>query len=98
MSEKIELGQIKEIDDIRNVWENEASVFTPWLAKPENISILSKAIDININIDEVEEEKKIKTEVGVGSFSADIVASDLDGRKIIIENQLEETDHPNTLG
>ena len=36
----------------------------------------------------------IETESSVGNFSADILAKDLDNnRTIIIENQLEPTDH-----
>jgi hypothetical protein len=60
--------------------------FTTWLAKEENIEILSEEIGIDI--------KTIKTEAGVGKFSADILAEEeTTGRKIIIENQLEATNH-----
>ena len=78
------LGTLEEIDDLRTVWPKEASDFTPWLAA--NIGRLSKAVGIDIDIEE--------TESAVGGFSVDIFAVDADtGRKIVIENQLEVTDH-----
>lgn len=80
----VTLGKIKEIKDLREAWPNEALDFTPWLAK--NISILGEAVGIDISGQERESP--------VGNFSADIFATDSDnGRKIIIENQLEDTDH-----
>ncbi len=78
------LGTLEEIDDLRTVWPKEASDFTPWLAA--NIGRLSKAVGIDIDLEE--------TESAVGDFSVDIFAVDADtGRKIVIENQLEATDH-----
>ena len=80
------LGKLKEIANIRNVWKHEAQDFTPWLAQEENIAILSDAIGIEIEVEE--------TESSVGSFFVDIVGKEVNGnRKVIIENQLEETDH-----
>ena len=79
----VTLGKIKEIKDLREAWPNEALDFTPWLAK--NISILGEAVGIDISVQERESP--------VGNFSADIFATDSDnGRKIIIENLLEDTD------
>lgn len=78
------LGKLVEIKDLREVWPHEAHDFTPWLA--QNIAELSDTIGIDIFLEE--------TESSVGEFKTDIFASDADtGRKIIIENQLEETDH-----
>lgn len=80
----IELGTLKEIKELREVWPHEAHDFTPWLAK--NIGILSETVGIDISIEE--------TESSVGDFNVDIFATDADtGKKVIIENQLEETDH-----
>lgn len=82
------LGMLVEIKDLREVWPNEAHDFTPWLA--ENIGILGSALGIDIDVEE--------TESSVGDFNVDIFASDADtGRRIVIENQLEDTDH-NHLG
>ncbi|MGN1036832.1 MAG: DUF4268 domain-containing protein [Ruminococcus sp.] len=82
----ISLGQLKEIEDLREVWQHEALDFTPWLAKDENIVLLSDAVGLEITIDE--------TESDVGDFHVDIYATETGtDRKIIIENQLEETNH-----
>ena len=83
----IEFGKLEEIKDLRKYWKDEASDFTPWLAKEENISLLSEAIGI-------EEISDIEIESHVGSFKVDIYASETGtDRKIIIENQLEATNH-----
>lgn len=37
----------------------------------------------------------IQTEANVGSFNVDILAEDSNGRKIVIKNQLEATNHDN---
>ena len=79
------LGKLSKVD-IRTEWKNEAADFTKWLAQSENLAILSEEIGIDI--------KLIRTEASVGAFSADILAEEEEtGRKIIIENQLESTDH-----
>lgn len=84
----VTLGTLEEVKDLREVWLHEAHDFTPWLAK--NIGVLGETVGIDISIEE--------TESSVGDFNVDIFASDADtGRKIIIENQLEDTDH-NHLG
>jgi hypothetical protein len=70
--------------DLREVWKHEALDFTNWVA--ENLGALSDAVGVDI--------KLIQTEASVGKFNVDILAEeDLTGRKIIIENQLEATDH-----
>lgn len=79
------LGKLKKVD-IREIWKNEASDFTTWLAKEENLALLSEEIGISIQL--------IETEASVGKFFADILAQEeTTNHKIIIENQLEETDH-----
>ena len=80
----VELGSLKEVKDLRSVWPHEALDFTPWLA--ENIDILGETLGIDISVDE--------TESSVGSFNVDIFASEVGtDRKIIVENQLEDTNH-----
>lgn len=79
------LGKLRKVD-LRNVWKSEASDFTKWLAEEENLRLLSEEIGLDI--------KLITTEAGVGTFSADILAEEENSdRKIIIENQLNITDH-----
>ena len=80
-----ELGRLKPVD-LREVWKNESSNFTPWLAGEENLKLLGETIDIEL---ELEAEEK-----AVGPFSADILCkSTVDGHWVLIENQLERTDH-----
>ncbi len=80
----IELSKLVQIP-LRDVWRHEALDFTQWLALPENIEHLSETIDISI--------VATQTEVGVGQFHVDILAEDDNGKKIVIENQLEPTNH-----
>ena len=71
---------------LREVWENEAGDFTPWLAEPENLRLLGETLGMALD--------DARTEQTVGSFSADIVATNVaDNRRLLIENQLERTDH-----
>ena len=80
------LGKLKRIDNLRDYWPHEALDFTPWLAEEDNITLLGDAIGMEIIVEE--------TESPVGSFNVDILARErATDRVIIIENQLEETDH-----
>ena len=82
----MQLGTLQKIEDLRQIWNHEAQNFTPWLADEENISILGDAIGIEIS--------EVEVESAVGNFSADIVAKETStGRIIVIENQLEDTNH-----
>lgn len=80
------LGILTEVMDLRSVWPNEATDFTPWLAKPANMKLLSDAVGLDLSVDE--------TESGVGDFSVDLLATEMgSGAKVVIENQLEDTNH-----
>ncbi|MCI8886452.1 MAG: DUF4268 domain-containing protein [Hungatella sp.] len=82
----ISLGRLEEIKDLRAVWPHEALDFTPWLSRDDNIALLADAVGLDITVNE--------TESSVGDFNVDIFASETGTeRKIIIENQLEETNH-----
>ena len=77
------LGNIRQVS-LREVWPNEARDFMPWLA--ENIDKLGNALGLDLEVQ--------SAEAPVGSFSLDILARDLGGnRPVIIENQLEPTNH-----
>jgi hypothetical protein len=79
------LSTLKKID-LREAWKNEAMDFTNWLAEDENLQLLSDEIGIDISL--------VQTEASVGKFSLDILAEEENtGRKIVIENQLEATNH-----
>lgn len=70
------------------MWGYEHQDFTPWLAREENIRLLGETLGLDL---EVEAQEK-----NVGPFRADILCKDTaekDGRWILIENQLEQTDH-----
>jgi hypothetical protein len=85
MDPKMPLGRLASVS-VRDVWSHEANDFTPWLARAENIELLGETLDLG----ELEIEG---TERDVGRFSADIVARDESGAFVLIENQLEATDH-----
>lgn len=79
------LGKLEKVD-LRTAWAHEAQDFTNWLAEEENLNLLSEEIGIDI--------KLIRTEANVGRYNVDILAEEENtGHKIIIENQLEITDH-----
>jgi hypothetical protein len=83
------LDKLKRVE-LRDVWKGEANGFTPWLAKEENIRILSEEIGIDLEVQNHEEK--------VGPFRADILCKDTStDHFVLIENQLERTDH-NHLG
>ena len=76
------IGKISRVP-LRNVWKHEAYDLTQWLQ--ENMDVLNDVIDLNLSNPEREQS--------AGSFSVDIVAEDETGNPVIIENQLEKSDH-----
>jgi len=72
--------------DLREVWQYEDRNFTPWLAKEENLRLLGDALKLEL---EVEAQEKY-----VGPYRADIFCKDsTTGDSVVIENQLEKSDH-----
>ena len=81
----MKLGKIKEVD-IRSVWPHEQYDFSKWLADEENIRALGE--EMNLSLTDVD------TEHFVGSYRCDIICKDeLTGKSVLIENQLEQTNH-----
>jgi len=79
------LGRLERVG-LRDAWSNEAGGFTPWLAEPENLRLLGETIGIDLELQARERE--------VGPFRADILCKDTaTGDWVLIENQLEKTDH-----
>lgn len=78
------LGSLDQVA-LRNIWPHEANDFTPWLAMEENMNKLGDALGLELETEEVE--------CSVGPYSADIVARDATGQVVVIENQLEKTNH-----
>lgn len=76
------IGRLRRVP-LREVWAHEARDFTPWLG--ENIDVLNNAIDLTLSV--------VAREQTVGDFSVDLVAEDESGDPVIIENQLERSNH-----
>ena len=79
------LGRLEPVE-LRDIWTSEASEFTPWLAGPENLSVLGETLGIDLELEAQERS--------VGPFRADILCKDIGtGNWVLVENQLERTDH-----
>jgi len=79
------LGRLERVE-LRDIWVTEAQDFTPWLAREENLKVLADAVNMDL---ELEAQEK-----NVGPFRADILCRNSDdGSWVLIENQLERTDH-----
>ncbi len=77
-----DIGKLARVP-LREVWKHEAYDFSQWLQ--ENSEVLAEVLDVNLaNVDR---------EQAAGSFSVDLVAEDEGGGTIVIENQLEKSDH-----
>lgn len=80
----VDVGKLIPVD-LREVWAHEASDFSQWLS--QNLEYISDVIDTNLEL--VETEKKLDG----SQFSIDIWAMNDNEDPVIIENQLEKTDH-----
>src|ERR1700730_4046744 len=79
------LGRLVSVP-LREVWAQEAKDFTPWLADGENLALLADTLQLG-------ELQLQGTEVAVGNFSIDILARDIEGRMVVIENQVGPVSH-----
>lgn len=81
----VKIGKLTEVD-VRDLWKHEQYDFSNWLAKEENIKLLDDEIGLTL--------MDINKEVYIGSYRCDLVAKDeTTGQIVIIENQLEATNH-----
>lgn len=81
----VKIGKLTEVD-VRDLWKHEQYDFSNWLAKEENIKLLDDEIGLTL--------MDINKEVYIGSYRCDLVAKDeITGQIVIIENQLEATNH-----
>lgn len=78
----VNLGRLEPVP-LRGVWPNEASGFTPWLAN--NLDTLGQAVGLALEFRQREHP--------VGRYALDLLLEDAEGRVVIVENQLEQTDH-----
>ena len=82
---KNRLDRLKKIS-LKEIWDNEAQDFTPWLAEEKNLELLSETIRTPL---ELEAQEK-----NVGPFRADILCKNTeDDSWVLIENQIDKTDH-----
>jgi len=76
-------GRLEQVEIVQ-AWAHEARDFTPWLAS--NLDRLSEALGFQLELE--------GQEVAVESFSADILARNVqDGSLVLIENQFQQSDH-----
>ena len=80
------IGKIERVP-LRDLWKHEAYDFTTWLQ--DNVDVLNEVLGLSLSNPEREQS--------AGSFNVDLVAEDEAGNPVIIENQLEKSDH-NHLG
>lgn len=79
------IGRLTEVD-VRELWLHEQYDFSNWLAKESNLNYLNDILGLTL-ID-------VDKEVYVGSYRCDLVAKDeTTNTTVIIENQLENTNH-----
>ncbi len=76
------IGKIQRAS-LREAFRHEAHNFTVWLEN--NIDALGESLDLELTV--VEREKS------VGSFNVDLFCEDKHGNRVIVENQLERSDH-----
>lgn len=80
------LGKLIKVP-LREVWNNEASIFTPWLELPENLEILSEALGLPALQPHAREHT-------IGRYSGDLVCAIGDTNEfLLIENQIVISDH-----
>lgn len=68
---------------LREAFKHEGYDFTKWLQ--DNLDVLNDCIDLTLS--------NAEREAAAGDFSVDLVAEDESGNKVIIENQLERSNH-----
>lgn len=76
------IGKIEKVA-LREIWKHEALDFTTWLTN--NLDVLDSVLDFKLT--------NPNREHGTGNFSVDIVAEDDSGNIVVIENQLEKSNH-----
>lgn len=85
MDTNLKMGKLRHVP-LREAWASEPYDFTPWLAKQDNLKLLGEAVGMEL--------EHLAQEQPVGPFRADIVCRNAtDGSCVLIENQLQRTDH-----
>lgn len=77
------LSRLAEVP-LRDVWRHEAHDFTLWML--QNADVLSEALGMDLQLSQAERR--------VGGFALDLIGTDAaTNAVVIVENQLEQTDH-----
>lgn len=82
-SGSVQLADLEEVD-VRTVFQRDGDGFSGWLAG--NLDRLAKELGITGLRD-------VGRDIGVGSFTVDILAQTDKGRRVAVTNQLEPSDH-----
>jgi alkylated DNA nucleotide flippase Atl1 len=78
-----DIGRLTKVPP-RTVWLHEANDFTPWLL--ENADVLTEVLGLDVELKAAEH--------AVGGFSLDLIGEEtVSEAVVIVENQLEESDH-----
>jgi hypothetical protein len=77
-----EIGRLQRLP-LRTVWPHEAHDFTVWME--DNIDALDDELSLGI--------AAVQREQSSGVFSVDLLCETEDGARVVIENQLEKSDH-----
>jgi hypothetical protein len=79
----IQLAELEEVD-VRTVFQRDGDGFSGWLAG--NLDKLAMEVGIT-------GLREVGRDIGVGSFTVDILAQTDKGRRVAVTNQLEPSDH-----
>ena len=80
----MKIGTLKKVE-LLEIWSREDTDFTNWLN--DNLDILGEATGLDL------EESETECSWDKSDFRVDISATTKEGEKIVIENQLEQTNH-----
>ena len=81
----MQIGKLEEVE-LRELWNHEQYDFSEWLSRNENIENLNEILGLSLT--------DVLKETNVGGFQCDLYAIDeISGMKIVIENQLEKSNH-----
>ena len=76
------IGRLERVA-LREVWQHEAYDFSSWLQN--HIDVLDDVVGLGLT--------NAQPEQSAGTFRVDLVSEDMNGNKVIIENQLEKSNH-----
>ena len=80
----MKIGKLKKVE-LREIWSREDTDFTNWL--DDNLDILGEAVGLDLN------ESETESSWNGSNFRVDISATTKEGERVVIENQLEQTNH-----